>query len=105
MYNIINKLLYKEVIDMLAANYTEARNNFKKYCDEVTDNYEQVIITRKGNKNVVLLSLDEYNNMRENLFVLGNPKNAAALLESIEQIKRGKVVKKTWEELKAMEND
>lgn len=90
---------------MLAANYTEARNNFKKYCDEVTDNYEQVIITRKDNKNVVLLSLDEYNNMKENLFVLGNPKNAASILESIEQIKRGKVVKKTWEELKAMEND
>lgn len=32
---------------MLAANFTTLRNNLKNYCDEVSDNNETVIVTRK----------------------------------------------------------
>ena len=46
---------------MLAVNYSTIRNRLKDYCDKVTDNYETVIITRKDEKNVVIISLDEYN--------------------------------------------
>jgi antitoxin YefM len=46
---------------MLAVNYSTIRNNLKDYCDRVTDDHETVIVTRKGEKNVVILSLDEYN--------------------------------------------
>ena len=46
---------------MLAVNYSTIRNNFKGYCDRVTDEYETVIVTRKDEKNVVLISLEEYN--------------------------------------------
>ncbi len=46
---------------MLAVNYSTIRNNLKAYCDEVTDNNETVIVTRKNKKNVVMLSLDQYN--------------------------------------------
>jgi antitoxin YefM len=46
---------------MLAVNYSTIRNNLKGYCDKVTNEYETVIITRKGDKNLVLVSLEEYN--------------------------------------------
>ncbi|MDR3583739.1 MAG: type II toxin-antitoxin system Phd/YefM family antitoxin, partial [Desulfosporosinus sp.] len=52
---------------MLAVNYSTYRNNLKEYCDRATDDNETIIVTRKGEKNVVIMSLDEYNNIMENL--------------------------------------
>lgn len=46
---------------MLAVNYTTIRNNLKDYCDAATDNNEIVIVTRKNKKNVVIMSLEQYN--------------------------------------------
>ena len=48
---------------MLAVNYSAFRSNLKSYCDKVTDENETVIITRKADKNVVLISLEEYNKL------------------------------------------
>ena len=48
---------------MLAVNYSTIRNNLKAYCDMATDSHETVIVTRKGEKNVVLMSLDRYNQL------------------------------------------
>lgn len=88
---------------MLAVNYSTIRNNLKDYCDKVTDDYETVIITRKDEKNVVLISLEEYNNIMENLFVMSSKKNYDRLLESRRQIERGSTVSKTMQELEDME--
>ena len=41
---------------MLAVNYTTLRENMKSYMDKVTDDYETMIITRKDNKNIVMIS-------------------------------------------------
>ena len=46
---------------MQAVNYTSARNNLKTLIDNVCDNNEEVIITTKNDKSVVMISLDEYN--------------------------------------------
>ena len=46
---------------MLAANYSTVRSNLKDYCDKATDENETVIVTRKGEKNIVIMSLDKYN--------------------------------------------
>ncbi len=42
---------------MLTVNYSTIKNSFKKYCDKVSDSQETIIITRKNEKNVVLISL------------------------------------------------
>lgn len=55
---------------MLAVNYTNLRDNMKKYMDKVTDDYETMIVTRKDNKNVVMLSEEAYNNLMENVYVM-----------------------------------
>lgn len=87
---------------MLAVNYSTIRNNFKDYCDKVIYENETIIITRKNEENVVLLSLDEWNYMSKKI------KQIEYLLkidESLEQIKQGKVVTKTLEELESMTNE
>lgn len=48
---------------MLAVNYSTIRNKLKDYCDEATDNDEVVIVTRKDEKNVVIISLENYNQL------------------------------------------
>ena len=50
---------------MIAANYTSVRNNLKEYCDLATDQNETVIVTRKADRNVVILSLSRYNEMEK----------------------------------------
>ena len=47
---------------MLAVNYSTIRNSFKDYCDKAI-NGEEVIVTRKEEKNVVIISLEKYNQM------------------------------------------
>ena len=50
---------------MVATNYTAVRNNLKEFCDLATDAGETVIVTRKANKNVVIVSLERYNLMEK----------------------------------------
>lgn len=74
---------------MIAVNYSSARNNFKDYCDKATDDFETIIITRKENKNVVLMSEDEYNNLMENLYIMSNKEYYNRLLKSKAEIEAG----------------
>ena len=88
---------------MLAVNFTNMRDNFKNYCDKVNDDYETVIITRKDNRNVVMISQNEYNNLMENLFIMSDKKNYDRLVQSREQLEKGMTVAKTMKELEMME--
>ncbi|MGV8905519.1 MAG: type II toxin-antitoxin system Phd/YefM family antitoxin [Acetobacterium sp.] len=90
---------------MLAVNYSTIRNNLKTYCDKVSDDFETVIVTRKDEKNVVMISLEEYNNLMENLFIMSNKKHYDRLVESKKQIEHGKVVSKTMQELENMADE
>ena len=87
---------------MIAVNYSTIRNNLKKYCDSATDDYETVIVTRKDEKNVVILSLEKYNSMMK---AARNAEYLDMIDRSFEQIKQGKVITKTIEELEEMANE
>ncbi len=76
---------------MLAVNYTTLRDNMKTYMDKVTDDFETMIVTRKNNKNVVMLSEEAYNNLMENVYVMGNKANYDWLMESKAQLDKGNV--------------
>ena len=78
---------------MLAVNYTNLRDNMKTYMDRVTDDYETMIVTRKDNKNLVMLSEETYNNLMENVYVMGNKANYDWLMESKAQLERGQFAK------------
>ena len=93
----------REVIVMLAVNYTNLRENMKAYMDKVTDDYETMIVTRKDNKNVVMLSEEAYNNLMENVHVMGNKANYDWLMESKEQLEKGQISKHSLTEVLADE--
>ena len=71
---------------MLAVNYSTLRNKLKDYCDEASDNNQTVIITRKNEKNIVIMSLDNYNQLMKSI---RNAEYLAKLDRSMEQIKNG----------------
>ena len=74
---------------MLAINFTTLRDNMKTYMDKVTDDCESIIVTRKNNKNVVLFSEEAYNNLLENVYIMGNKANYDWLMESKKQLEKG----------------
>ena len=78
---------------MLAYSFSKVRENFKKVCDEVSNDFETVIITRERGENVVLMSQAEYNNLIENLHIRKSPAFYNELLESIEQLEKGQTIK------------
>ena len=84
---------------MIAVNYSTVRENLKSYCDKAVDDYETVIVTRKGENNVVLLSLAKYNGL---LKAARNAEYLDMIDRSMEQIAQGKTVVKTMDELEAM---
>ena len=75
---------------MIVDNYANLRDNLKKYCDKVWDEKETLIISRKGAKNIVLMSLDEYNEL---IKAADNLAYLKELDESIEQDKAGKLTR------------
>ncbi len=75
---------------MIAKSYSTVRQNFKEYCDKTTNDFETIIITRERGDNVVMLSEAEYNNLLENLYIRSNPEYYNELLQSIDQLKKGK---------------
>lgn len=76
---------------MIAVNYTNLRDNMKRYMDQVTDDFETLIVTRKENKNVVMMSEEAYNNLLENSYVMGNKANFDWLMESKRQLEAGRM--------------
>jgi antitoxin YefM len=72
---------------MLAVNYSTVRNNLKTYCDEASDNGETVIVTRKEEKNIVIMSLEKYNQLEK---AAKNAEYLSMIDRSIEQLASGK---------------
>jgi len=75
---------------MLAVNYSTLRNNLKSYFDKASDDAETIFVTRKNEKNIVMMSLESYNNIMENIFIRRNRKNYHHILDGINQIEQGR---------------
>ena len=76
----------------------DIRANIKKYFD-LAFSGEPIIVPRKENKNVVILSEESYKAMEK---ARNNAEYTEMLDRSDRQLKEGKVIVKTMEELEAM---
>jgi len=75
---------------MDAISYTTARANLAKTMEKVFKDHHPVIITRKREPPVVMLSLEDYQSMEETAYLLRSTANARHLLESIAELEAGK---------------
>ena len=78
---------------MRTANYTDLRKNLKGYLDSVIDDSETVIINREGNEAVVMISLEEYNAIKETAYLMQSPEMMKAIRQGVSDVEAGKVVK------------
>ncbi|ALQ50629.1 type II toxin-antitoxin system Phd/YefM family antitoxin [Nitrosomonas ureae] len=78
---------------MNAISYTTARANLAKIMEQVCNDHAPVIITRKIEASVVMISLEDYQAMEETIYLLRSPANARYLLESIVELEAGKGIK------------
>jgi len=74
---------------MDAITYSSARANLASTMDRVCSDHEPLIITRNGEKAVVMLSLEDYKALEETAYLLRSPANARRLLSSIAQLNAG----------------
>ena len=74
---------------MNAITYTAARENLASTMDQVCLDRDPVIITRKREQAVVMISLEDYESLQETVYLLRSPANAKRLLESIEAAEKG----------------
>ena len=74
---------------MRTANYTDLRANLKGYIDSVIDDCDTVIINRGNGTGVVMISLDEYNSLKETEYIMSSPETMEAIRKGEEDIRNG----------------
>ena len=74
---------------MNALTYSQARNDLAKTMDKVCDDHTPIIITRKNQRSVVMISLEDYESLEETAYLLRSPRNARRILESIAELESG----------------
>ena len=69
----------------MKTTYTDARANLARLLDQVSDDQETVIITRRGKADVALIAADELDALLETAQLLRSPRNAARLLAALQR--------------------
>jgi antitoxin YefM len=69
--------------------YSESRARYAEVLNAVTDDREEIVITRAGREPVVIVSLEDYESLKETAYLLRSPANARRLLASIEELESG----------------
>jgi antitoxin YefM len=70
-------------------SYSESRARYAETLNAVVEDREEVVITRAGHEPVVIVSLDDYESLKETAYLLRSPENARRLLTSIERLEKG----------------
>lgn len=75
-------------------SYSESRAKYAETLNSVVDDREEVIVTRSGHEPVVIVSLADYESLKETAYLLKSPANARRLLASIESLESGRGVRR-----------
>ncbi|WP_245931298.1 type II toxin-antitoxin system prevent-host-death family antitoxin [Actinokineospora auranticolor] len=70
-------------------SYSESRAKYAETLDSVVNDREEVVITRAGHEPVVIVSLDDYQSLKETAYLLRSPENARRLITAIERLESG----------------
>ena len=79
---------------MRIMTYTNARNNLRQLIDDVVDSSEETVVTSKDGRDVVVMSLADYNGWTTTNHLFSTPENTSRLLKAVEDVKAGRVIKR-----------
>jgi antitoxin YefM len=79
---------------MKTMSYTESRAKYAEVLDAVVNDREEIVITRAGHEPAVIVSLDDYESLKETAYLLRSPENARRLLASIDELEAGRGVER-----------
>ena len=85
---IENEHLSKTKMDTLS--YSAFKANLASTLDKVNDDHKPVLITRKGHKPTVLMSLEDFQAYQETAYLMASPKNASRLNAAIAEVEAGR---------------
>ena len=74
---------------MKTLSYTESRARYAEVLDSVVNDREEVVITRAGHEPVVIVSLEDFESLRETAYLMRSPANARRLLDAMERLEGG----------------
>jgi antitoxin YefM len=80
--------LYRRLV-MKTLSYTESRARYAEVLDSVVNDREEVVITRAGHDPVVIVSLADFESLRETAYLMRSPSNARRLLDAMERLEGG----------------
>ncbi len=75
---------------MRTANFTDFRANLKGYMDSIINDSDTLVINRGNGRGIVMMSLDEYNAIKETEYIMSSPETMAAIRKGEEEIRDGK---------------
>lgn len=78
--------LFGKYTTMHTLSYTSARATLAKTMQQVCDDHSPIVITRSKAEPVVIMSLSDFEAMRETSYLIQSPANAARLAEAIEEV-------------------
>lgn len=74
---------------MRTMSYTESRARYAEVLDAVVNDREEIMITRSGHEPVVIVSLEDFESLRETAYLMRSPENARRLLDAMERLEAG----------------
>jgi len=86
---------------MKAITVSNFRSNLRAHLDEVTSDSEIIVIPRNNNEAdaVVVMSISEYNSIKETEYLMSSKKNRERLQKSLKELKEGQTKSLELDEL------
>ena len=84
---------------MRTANYTDWRANLKGYIDSVIDDCDTVVINRGNGTGVVMISLEEYNSLKETEYIMSSEQTMNDIRKGEEDLMAGRGIEVNLDEL------
>ncbi len=88
---------------MRIINFSDARGSLRSVIDQVVEDADVTVISRRDAPDAVVMSFDHYSSLMETVHLLSSPANAAHLAKSIAQARSGRKQRRELIEVKEPE--
>lgn len=81
--------------DVRVVNYSDLRRSLKDYLDAVCRDRQALVVARRNEQHVVMISMDEYRSLAETEYLLAEEANARHLRDSLRAARAGEAEPRT----------